>query len=73
MREIVLNIVNDIVAEKAAKNIVPTAAMYREICARFSKEVRLALNGLCRDGALRYNRTINSVSFEINKQHGNNK
>lgn len=73
MREIVLDIINDIATEKAARNIVPTAAMYREICARLGKEVRLALNGLCKDGTLHYNRTINSVSFEINKQYGNNK
>lgn len=60
--------ISDIVAEKAAKNIVPQAAMYSEICARLNREVRDTLNGLVWDGTLHYNRTLNSVSFEIKKK-----
>lgn len=67
MRESILDIIRQITAEKKEKNLSPSAATYTEISTRLHQQVQNTLNEMVKDGTLKWNRTINSVSFEINE------
>lgn len=63
-----LQIIRDIEREKADAGIRPTSATMNEVRQALIKEMTEELRQMCRNNILRWNRTINDISFYENKE-----
>lgn len=57
-------IITSIEAEKKAKNLSPSHALFSEIMNEVSSQVKSELNQLVASGKVRWCETINSIGFE---------
>lgn len=63
LRGYLAEVIAGIIRDKEAGNIRPLCAELPEVTRRAAEEVKAALNGMCRDKILTYNRTLNGVAF----------
>lgn len=63
MKEILLEVIRKIQAEKKEKKQVPDYALYVEISNTMSDEIKKCLNELCKEKKIKFCKTLNDLGF----------
>ena len=63
MKEILLEVIRKIQAEKKEKKQVPNHALYVEISNTMSDEIKKCLNELCKEKKIKFCKTLNDIAF----------
>ena len=61
----VLQIIKEIVADKAERKVNPTSALFSEVVNKVNEKAKAEINQLVIDKKLVFHRTINSISFDV--------
>ena len=61
----VLQIIKEIIADKAERKVNPTSALLSEVINKVNEKVKAEINQLVIDKKLVFHRTINSISFDV--------
>jgi hypothetical protein len=61
----VLEIIKEIVADKAERKVNPTSALFSEVVNKVNEKAKEEINQLVLDKKLVFHRTINSISFDV--------
>lgn len=61
----VLEIIKEIVADKAERKVNPTSALFSEVVNKVNEKAKAEINQLVIDKKLVFHRTINSISFDV--------
>ena len=61
----VLEIIKEIIADKAERKVNPTSALFSEVVNKVNEKAKAEINQLVLDKKLAFHRTINSISFDV--------
>ena len=61
----VLQIIKEIVADKAERKVNPTSALFSEVVNKVNEKAKEEINQLVLDKKIIFHRTINSISFDV--------
>lgn len=61
----VLEIIKEIVADKAERKVNPTSALFSEVVNKVNEKAKEEINQLVLEKKLVFHRTINSISFDV--------
>ena len=61
----VLEIIKEIIADKAERKVNPTSALFSEVVNKVNDKAKAEINQLVIDKKLAFHRTINSISFDV--------
>lgn len=68
----VLEIIKEIVSDKAERKVEPTSALFSEIINKVTEKAKSEINQLVIDKKVTFHRTINSISFDVVEEEGEN-
>lgn len=61
----VLQIIKEIIADKAERKVNPTSALFSEVVNKVNEKAKAEINQLVLEKKLVFHRTINSISFDV--------
>ena len=61
----VLEIIKEIIADKAERKVNPTSALFSEVVNKVNEKAKAEINQLVLDKKITFHRTINSISFDV--------
>lgn len=68
----VLEIIKEIVSDKAERKVEPTSALFSEIINKVTEKAKSEINQMVKDKKLTFHRTINSISFDFVEEEEEN-